>query len=104
MGLFKNELRTQKEKKICDKIVKYTNIMEYQTSYKGQVYQKTKQRSKELFDQLKRICGTDQNRLDENIFYIKKHIKPINKERKVKAGAKIGGVGFDVEVDDRPIK
>ena len=76
MGILgKNKPRTQREKRICDRIIKYTDIIETLTSSKGEGYQSSKRRLDELYQELKDICKEDTQRYDENIFYIKAKIK-----------------------------
>ena len=104
MGILgKNKPRTQREKRICDRIIKYTDIIDTLTSFKGEGYQSSKRRLDELYQELKDICKEDTQRYDENIFYIKANIKRPRTPKKVRIGGSIPGVGgAEIEIDDRP--
>lgn len=95
--------RTQKEKDICDKIIKYTHSLEKDNA-PGEVYERIKQRKSALLKELDQICKGDKNRYDEDIMYIKEHYHPIVHRRVrgvVNVNTPAGGVGVGLEVDDR---
>ena len=104
MGILgNNEPRTQREKKICDSIIKYTYIIEELTSFEGEGYQSSKRRLDELYQELEDICKEDRQRYDENMFYIKANIQHPKKPKKVKVGGNIAGIGgAEIEMYDRP--
>ena len=106
MGILgKNKPRTQREKRICDRIIKYTDIIETLTSSKGEGYQSSTRRLNELYLELKDICKEDSQRYDKNMFYIKDNIKRPRTPKKVRIGGSIPGVGgAEIEIDDRPNK
>lgn len=103
--LGRNEPRTQREKRICDSIIRYTDIIEEFTSFEREGYQSSRRRIGKLYQELKGICKGDPKRYDENIFYIKANIQHPKNPKKVKIGGSISGVGSaEIEIDDRPIK
>lgn len=104
MGILgKNKPRTQKEKRICDNIIRYMDIVDTFTAFNWEGYQSSEKRLDKLYQELKGICKEDPHRFDENMFYIKANIKHHKTPKKVKIGGSISGVGgAEIEIDDRP--
>ena len=98
------EPRTKRELAICKKIVRLSFAIEEDPA-PDEGYRRIKERRKELYMELDKICKEDCNRYDENIIFIKELLGKLRRQyrpKKTKVGGRIGGTGFDVERDDRP--
>ena len=69
------KFKSKRERTICDEIIKLTNIQQGDVTSPAEGYKNVEMLREKLYAQLRQICKNNDERLFNNIVYIKDHIK-----------------------------